>query len=45
MNPEEFANAVVAMLEAEKEAFMNMLADEDWDDIRDEAYEYASQAE
>ena len=42
---EEFANAVTDMLQSEKDTFIEMMQNEDWDAIRDEIYEYASQAE
>lgn len=42
---EAFAEAVTDMLQAEKDSFIEMMKNDDWDAIRDEIYEYASQAE
>ena len=41
---EEFAVAVAEMLKAEKETFVKMMQDEDWDALKDEIYYYASNA-
>lgn len=40
----EFAKIVATMLECEKETFSDLLKNEDWEGIRDEAYEYATQS-
>lgn len=43
MKASEFAKAVTEMLQAEKEVFQEFLANEDWEGLEDEVYEYVSQ--
>lgn len=45
MESSEFARAVVEMLQSEKETFEEMIANEDWEGIEEEAFQYAQSAE
>ena len=45
MKASEYAKAVREMLQSEKDVFVELLENEDWEAIEDEVYEYASQGE
>lgn len=45
MKTSEFAEAVTAMLKNEKEVFIELLKKEDFNRVRDEIFEYCSNAE
>lgn len=45
MKASEFAKAVREMIESEKETFLEMIENEQWQDLEDEVFEYASQGE
>ncbi len=41
MNTKEFAKAVTEMIQSEKEIFLELIENEDWDELEDEILEYA----
>lgn len=42
MTNTEFAKSVVEMIQNDKEAFEELIQNEDWDTLEDEIYEYVS---
>lgn len=42
MTNTEFAKSVVEMIQNDKEAFEELIQNEDWDALEDEIYEYVS---
>lgn len=45
MESNEFARTVAEMIESEKETFKELIENEDWEGIEEEAFQYAQSAD